>query len=151
MFKNNFKSKFKDNFRSKFKNMTWRDMVRLSSQSRNNYVMVFIPSTCSRITSRVSSRITSGVSSRIWCGAIWRVRHLRADSVIWLSQMSSVWLWSAAPKVRLYDAFLGGLRHMSKILASHMLQGNFTTEKVHQKYKTRWYLWDIKYCPAMSR
>jgi hypothetical protein len=66
--------------------------------------MVFIPSTCSRITSRVSSRI--------WCGAIWRVHHLRADSVVWLSHTSSIWPWSGAPKVCLYDTFLGGLRQI---------------------------------------
>ncbi len=78
------------------------------------------PSTCSRITmtlssritSRVNSRITSGVSSRIWCGAIWRVRHLRADSVVWLSHTSSVWPWSDAPKVQLCGIFLGSLRHL---------------------------------------
>ncbi len=82
--------------------------------------MVFIPSTCARITSRVSSTITSRVnswttsrvSSRIWHGAIWCVRHLRADTVVWLSHTSSVWPWSGAPKVRLDDTFLGGLRHL---------------------------------------
>ncbi len=42
---------------------------------------------------------------------IWRVRHLRADSVVWLSHTSRVLPWSGAPKVRLYDTFLGGLRH----------------------------------------
>ncbi len=79
--------------------------------------MVFIPSTCSRITSkvssritsRVSSRITSRVSSRIWGCAIWRVPHPRADSVVWLSHTSIVWPWSGAPKVRLYNTFLGSL------------------------------------------
>ncbi len=85
--------------------------------------MVFIPSTCSKITSRVSSiitsrvnsRISSRVSSRIWHGAIWHIRHLRADSVVWLSHTSSVWPWSGAPKVRLYDTFLGGLHHLLAI------------------------------------
>jgi hypothetical protein len=67
--------------------------------------MVFIPSTYSRITSRITSR----VSSRIWRGGIWRVRHLRADSEVWLSHTSSIWPWSGAPKVRLYNTFLGGL------------------------------------------
>ncbi len=65
--------------------------------------MVFIPSTSSRITSRVNSRL--------WRGAMWRVCHLRADSVVWLSHMSSVWPWSGMPKVLLYGTFLGGLRH----------------------------------------
>ncbi len=64
--------------------------------------MVFIPSTCSRITSRTTSRV--------WCGVIWQVHHLRADSVVWLSHMSRVWPWSGAPKVHLYDTFLGDLR-----------------------------------------
>ncbi len=73
--------------------------------------MVIIPSTCSRITSWVSSRITSRVSSRVWHGAMWRVCHPRADSVVWLSHMSSIWPWSGVPKVRFYDTFLGGLRH----------------------------------------
>ncbi len=41
---------------------------------------------------------------------MWRVCHLRADSVVWLSHTSSVQPWSGAPKVRLYD-FLGSLRH----------------------------------------
>jgi hypothetical protein len=68
--------------------------------------MVFIPSTCSRITSRITSR----VSSRIWRGALWRVHHLRADSEVWLSHTSSIWPWSGTPKVRLYDTFLGVLR-----------------------------------------
>ncbi len=36
-------------------------------------------------------------------------RHLRADSVVRLSHTSSIWPWSGAPKVRLYDTFLGGL------------------------------------------
>ncbi len=67
--------------------------------------MVFILSTCSRITSRITSR----VSSRIWCGAIWRICHLRADSEVWLSHTSSIWPWSGAPKVHLYDTFLVGL------------------------------------------
>ncbi len=58
-----------------------------------------IPSTCSRITSKVTSRTTY----RVWSGAISHVRHLRADSVVWLSYMSSVWPRSGAPKVRLYD------------------------------------------------
>ncbi len=40
---------------------------------------------------------------------MWHVCHLRADSVVWLSHRSSVWPWSGAPKVRLYDTFLGGL------------------------------------------
>ncbi len=88
--------------------------------SRIKDVMVFIPSTCSRITSRVSSRMTSRVnsrinsrvSSRIWCGAIWHVSHLRADSVVWLSHTSSVWPWSGAPKVRLCNTFQGGLHHL---------------------------------------
>ncbi len=70
--------------------------------------MIFIPSTCSRITSRITSR----VSSRIWHGAIWHVRHLRADSEVWLSHTSSVWPWSGAPKVFLYDTFLGGLHQL---------------------------------------
>ncbi len=82
--------------------------------------MVFIPSTCSRITSRVSSRITSRVnsritsrvSSRIWRGTIWRVCHLRAASVVWLFHASSIWPWSGVPKLRLYNTFLGGLRHL---------------------------------------
>ncbi len=52
--------------------------------------MVFIPSTCSRIASRVSSRI--------WCGSMWRVCHLRADSVVWLLHTSSIWPWSGVPK-----------------------------------------------------
>ncbi len=68
-------------------------------------VMVFIPSTCSRVTSRLTSRITS----RVWRGMIWHVRHLRADSVVWLSHKSSVWPWSGMPKVHLYNTFLGGL------------------------------------------
>ncbi len=42
---------------------------------------------------------------------MWRVCHLRADSVVWLSHTSSVWPWSGVPKVRLYNTFLGGLRH----------------------------------------
>ncbi len=67
--------------------------------------MIFIPSTCSWITSRTTSR----VSSRIWHGTIFHVRHLRADSVVWLSHTSSIWPWSGAPKVHLYDTFLGGL------------------------------------------
>ena len=57
--------------------------------------MVFIPSTCSRITSRVSSRI--------WRGAMWRwhVCHLKVDSVVWLSHMSSIWPWSLGWEIRL--------------------------------------------------
>ncbi len=45
----------------------------------------------------------------------WRdVARLSCQS--WLSSLapshvSSVWPWSGAPKVRLYDTFLGGLRH----------------------------------------
>ncbi len=57
----------------------------------------------------ITSRITSRVSSRIWRGAIWHIRHLRADSEVWLSHTSSVGPWSGAPKLRLYDTFLGGL------------------------------------------
>ncbi len=68
--------------------------------------MVFIPSTCSRVTSRLTSRTTS----RVWCDVIWCIRHLRADSVVWLSHTSSIWPWSGTPKVRLYNTFLGGLR-----------------------------------------
>ncbi len=41
---------------------------------------------------------------------MWRVCHLRADSVVWLSHTSSIWPWSGAPKVFLYDTFLDGLR-----------------------------------------
>ncbi len=66
------------------------------------HVMVFIPSTSSKITSRVSSRI--------WGGAMWCIRHLRADSAVWLFCTSSIWPWSGAPKVRLHYTFLGGLR-----------------------------------------
>ncbi len=42
---------------------------------------------------------------------MWRICHLRADSVVWLSHLSSVSPWSGAPKLRLYDTFLGSLRH----------------------------------------
>ncbi len=72
--------------------------------------MVFIQSTCSRRTSRTTSRV--------WCGAIWRIRHLRADSVVWLSHTSSIWPWSGAPKVRLYDTFLGSLRQLGSTAAA---------------------------------
>ncbi len=55
---------------------------------------------------------TSSQGFRVWRGAIWHVRRLRADSVVWLSHSSSVWPWSGAPKVRLYNTFLGSLRHV---------------------------------------
>ncbi len=84
--------------------------------------MVFIPSTCSRITSRITSR----VSSRIWRGAIWRVHHLRANSEVRLSHMSSVWPWSGTPKVRLYNTFLGSLRQ--KLILGHN-EMNYGTEQ----------------------
>ncbi len=71
--------------------------------------MVFIPSTCLRTTSRITSR----VSSRIWRSAIWRIRHLRADSEVWLSHMSSIWPWSGVPKVRLYNTFLSSLHQIT--------------------------------------
>ncbi len=91
-----------------------RDKLLLRDPGLKIYVVVFIPSTCSRITSRVSSRILRG--------AMWHVCHLRADSVVWLSHKSSFWPWSGAPKVRLYDTFLGGLRHLpSQIKNQHGL------------------------------
>ncbi len=43
---------------------------------------------------------------------MWRVCHLRADSVVWLSNTSSIWPWSGVPKVHLYNTFLGGLHHL---------------------------------------
>ncbi len=79
------------------------DKLLLRDPELKIHVMVFIPSTCSRVTSRLCSRI--------WCGAMWHVCHLRADSVVWLSHTSSVWPWSGAPKVHVYDTFLGGLHH----------------------------------------
>jgi hypothetical protein len=33
--------------------------------------------------------------------------------VVWLSHTSSIWPWSGAPKVHLYNTFLGGLHHGS--------------------------------------
>ncbi len=81
-----------------------RDKLLLRDPGLKIHVMVFIPSTCSSITSRVSSRI--------WRGAMWRICHLRADSVVWLSHTSSIWPWSGEQKVWLYDTFLGGLHHL---------------------------------------
>ncbi len=43
---------------------------------------------------------------------MWWICHLRADSVVWLSHTSSIWPLSGAPKVLLYDTFLGSLRHL---------------------------------------
>ncbi len=79
-----------------------RDKLSLRDPGLKIHVMVFIPSTCSRITSRVSSRI--------WPAAMWCICHLRADSVVWLSHTSSVWPLSGVPKVHLNNTFLGGLR-----------------------------------------
>ncbi len=92
--------------------------------------MVFIPSTCSRITSRVSSRI--------WRGTMWRICHLRADSVVWLSCMSSIWPWSSAPKVRLYNTFLGSLHHLPPQMKN---QHGLNEEKNHNVKKIVSHIW----------
>ncbi len=93
--------------------------------------MAFILSTCSRITSRISSRI--------WCGAMWHICHLRADSVVWLSHTSSIWPWSGAPKVWLYDTFLGGLRHSPPRMKN---QHGLNEEKtfIGKKWSLNWVL-----------
>ncbi len=102
--------------------------------------MVFIQSTCSRITSRASSRKTSRVSSRIWRGTMWRVCHPRADSVVWLSHTSSFWLWSGAPKVRLYDTFLGSLRHSMGFVKVLEHSGNTSQSNLKNMGWSNWNL-----------
>ncbi len=90
-----------------------RDKLLLRDPGLEIHVMVFIPSTCSRITSRVSSRI--------WRGVMWCIYHPRADSVVWLSHTSSVWPWSGVPIVHLYDNFLGGLRQNTFMFWPHSI------------------------------
>ncbi len=88
--------------------------------------MVFIPSTYSRIISRVSSRI--------WCGAMWCICHLRANSVVWLSHTSSIWPWSGMPKVWLYNTFLGGLRQKVRVKPCRI--SNNRRNDIHQSLRT---------------
>jgi hypothetical protein len=70
---------------------------------------------------------------------MWPICHLRADSVVWLSHMSSIWPWSGAPKVRLYDTFLGGLRHSPPQMKN---QYGLNEEKtfIGKKYSLYWVL-----------
>ncbi len=56
-------------------------------------------------------RLHPRIYPRLWRGAIWRIRHHRADSVVWLSHMSSIWPWWGTAKARLYGTFIGGLWH----------------------------------------
>ncbi len=57
---------------------------------------------------------------------------IRADSVVWLSHTSSIWPWSGAPKVCLYDTFLGSLRHSPPRMKN---QHGLHEEKTHMGKK----------------
>ncbi len=104
-----------------------RDKLLLCDSGLKIHVMVFIPSTCSRIASRVSSRI--------WRGVMWHVCYLRADSVVWLSHTYSIWPWSGVPKVWLYNTFLGGLRHLWTTYIPTAFLAD--TEETEQQYDTK--------------
>ncbi len=55
---------------------------------------------------------------------MWHICHHRADSLVWLSHMSSILPWSGAPKVRLYDTFLGSLHHTQRIVTNCLTTAN---------------------------
>ena len=87
------------------------------------------------------SQPSSRTTSRVWRGAIWRVHHLRADSVVWLSHTSSVWPWSGTPKVHLYNTFLGSLHHLAPQMKNQ--RGSMRKKPYREKIVSRMSTCDV--------
>ncbi len=58
---------------------------------------------------------------------MWRICHLRADSVVWLSHTSSIWPWSGAPKNTMYNTFLGSLHQSTTNYKDHAKSTMYNT------------------------